>query len=74
MGDDNCKSCQASRHCKSVLLSRGFDLVGAMVEDLAQTLDPDQDYPDLDVSDREGGAEVIQILIRGGADAVLPSS
>ena len=67
MGKGECSSCPAHRHCKTILLSHGFDNVAAMVDQLAATLEVGE-YPDgLDVEDKTDAERLIQILIAGNA-------
>lgn len=60
LGTDECKRCAASKLCKSVLISNGFDLVASMVEELAASL-PEGQYA---VPDDDPRA-LAQVLVDG---------
>lgn len=58
LGQVDCKKCPAARPCKSVLISSGFDVVGAMVDQMVSTL-PEGEYPVVEDSDFKAMAKAL---------------
>ena len=48
MGNPVCNQCSARQRCKAVLISNGFDIVAAMVDELVLELPEDGAYYDTD--------------------------
>lgn len=68
LGNPTCKQCHAAKQCKAILLSHGFDIVGAMIENLDATLAEGVDYPDT-----AEPADLLRVLLQGAPEGMADS-